>query len=51
MKKHELSDEQLLLACESHVQQYRGVSESTRLLEELLTRHTKLRNIARDLMK
>ena len=38
MKLYQLSDEELAEKVANHVLQYRGISESTRLLEELLKR-------------
>lgn len=37
-----LSDEELVEKVAAHVLQYRGISESTRLLEELLKRFLKI---------
>lgn len=42
---YKLTDSDLAKAAELHVATYRGVSQSTRLLEELLERFTKQRNI------
>lgn len=38
MKLYQLSDEDLAEKVANHVVQFRGISESTRLLEELLKR-------------
>jgi len=49
MKKlYQLSDEELTARAADHVLQYRNISESTRLLEELLKRFLKLQIEAED---
>tara|TARA_R110000772_G_scaffold86722_2_gene181376 strand:- start:758 stop:907 length:150 start_codon:yes stop_codon:yes gene_type:complete len=48
MKLYQLSDEELAEKVANHVLQYRGISESTRLLEELLKRFLQLQILAED---
>ncbi len=48
MKLYQLSDEELAEKVANHVLQYRGISESTRLLEELLKRFLQLQIKAED---
>tara|TARA_R110002153_G_scaffold42171_1_gene120163 strand:- start:150 stop:299 length:150 start_codon:yes stop_codon:yes gene_type:complete len=48
MKLYQLSDEELAARAADHVLQYRGISESTRLLEELLKRFLQLQIKAED---
>jgi hypothetical protein len=47
----DLDDEELAEKVANHVLQYRGISDSTRLLEELLDRFTKQRNILNEVLK
>lgn len=46
-----MTDDQLIKAAEFQVQAYPNCSDCNRILAELLNRHTKLQNIADDLMK
>jgi len=48
MKLYQLSDKELAEKAANHVLQYRGISESTRLLEELLKRFLQLQIKAED---
>jgi hypothetical protein len=51
MKLYQLTDSELSKRCENHIRLYRNVSDSTRLLEELLDRFTKQRNILNEVLK
>ena len=51
MKLYQLTDSELSKRCENHVKLYRNVSDSTRLLEELLDRFTKQKNILDEVLR
>ena len=54
MKLYQLTDSELSKRCENHVKLYRNVSgrqNSTRLLEELLDRFTKQKNILDEVLR